>query len=280
MSVVIPCYCCAGTIERAIDSVLAQTCVPAEVWLVDDASPDRGATRQALHRQMRRSTSDTRIHAIELKKNVGPSAARNAGWNSASGSLVAFLDADDAWHPLKLQLQTAWMQVNPQVAVCGHLQPVFDQFGDQTLPDEWQIGPVTPGELLRSNRLTTSSVMLRRDLPYRFTPQFYRCEDHLLWTQIALDGLAVYRIELPLAWMYKAPLGEEGLSADRWSMRGGELNMYWRLYREGRIRPLTLSGLIPLSIAKHAWSLVRGMLPAAAGRNTPQPCADAESFTT
>lgn len=257
VSVVVPCYRCAATIDRAVDSILAQTLPPAEVWLVDDASPDGGATQAALRRQTQRSTESTIIRALELPQNSGPSAARNAGWEAATSPFIAFLDADDTWHPRKLELQTAWMQAHPHVVLCGHLQPVHSAAADAALPAMWDVRPVSPRDLLWSNRLTTSSVMLRRELAYRFTRQLHRCEDHLLWSQIALDGHPVYRIELPLAWMHKAPLGQEGLSADRWSMRGGELNMYWRLYREGRIRSATLAALIPLSLAKHGWSLLR-----------------------
>lgn len=48
VSVVIPCYCCEGTIERAVGSVMKQTALPVEIFLVDDASPDHGRTLNKL----------------------------------------------------------------------------------------------------------------------------------------------------------------------------------------------------------------------------------------
>ena len=57
VSVVIPCYSCAGTIGRAVESVVAQTALPAEVWLVEDGSPDDGRTLATLH-QLQQHHSD------------------------------------------------------------------------------------------------------------------------------------------------------------------------------------------------------------------------------
>lgn len=261
VSVVIPCYLCAQTVERAVESVLAQTFPPKEIWLVDDASPDHGATRQALAELTRRGTQRTTIRVIEQQVNRGPSAARNAGWNAATSTFVAFLDSDDSWHPRKLELQVAWMQAHPWVSASGHLQPQWHRtFRDA--PSSVEIGVhdarrIRPRALLWSNRLTTSSVIVRRDVQQRFAEDLRRCEDHLLWSQIALDGGELFRLEVPLAWMHKAPIGHSGLSGSRWSMRVGELMMYARLYRERRVSALTLAGLLPLSLIKHGWSLMR-----------------------
>jgi len=49
VSVVIPCYCCADTIGRAVESVMAQTILPAEMWLVEDGSEDGGRTIAVLY---------------------------------------------------------------------------------------------------------------------------------------------------------------------------------------------------------------------------------------
>lgn len=270
VSVVIPCHCCAPTIERAVTSVLDQTHPPREVWLVDDASPDHGATRAALAKQVARSTGDTQIGLIELSTNSGPSTARNAGWDAATQPLIAFLDADDAWHPRKLEIQAAWMLRNAHAALTGHQQPIQTTPAEAGLPEVWRVDRLSPRQFLQRNRITTSSAMLRRELPYRFTIGLRRCEDYLLWNQIVLDGHPVFRIKLPLAWMYKAPLGAAGLSADRARMRAGELAMYWRLYREQRIRLAQLATLIPLSLAKHGVSLLRrAATPTVPHRGTP-----------
>ncbi|MHB1099234.1 MAG: glycosyltransferase family 2 protein, partial [Burkholderiales bacterium] len=106
VSVIIPCYRCAETIARAVDSVLKQTLPPEEILLVEDCSGDDGNTLAVLHSLQQNNPF---IRVIPLAKNGGPAAARNAGWDAAKQPYIAFLDADDAWHPKKLEIQYSWM---------------------------------------------------------------------------------------------------------------------------------------------------------------------------
>jgi glycosyltransferase involved in cell wall biosynthesis len=101
VSVVIPTYNRARTIERAIDSVLAQTFQDFEVIVVDDGSQDE--TKGVLSR------FGDRIRLI-IQENRGVSAARNTGIQAAHGKWIAFLDSDDEWHPAKLEKQMECLQ--------------------------------------------------------------------------------------------------------------------------------------------------------------------------
>jgi glycosyltransferase involved in cell wall biosynthesis len=101
VSVVIPTYNRARTIERAIDSVLAQTFQDFEVIVVDDGSQDE--TKGVLSR------FGDRIRLI-IQENRGVSAARNTGIQAAHGKWIAFLDSDDEWHPAKLEKQMGCLQ--------------------------------------------------------------------------------------------------------------------------------------------------------------------------
>lgn len=117
VSVVIPCYRCSDVIERAVTSVWEQTLRPAEVILVDDCSGD--GTVDTLY-ALQKKFPPNWIKVIELEQNSGPGEARNAGWAAASHSYVAFLDADDSWHPQKIEIQYSWMIEHPDVVLTGH----------------------------------------------------------------------------------------------------------------------------------------------------------------
>ena len=117
------------------------------------------------------------------------------------------------------------------------------------------------------NRFTTISVMMRRELPYRFTETSRFNQDFDLWLKIVLDGHLAWRLELPLAYIFKAPYGEGGLSGKLWDMEKAELSTYWRQVRERRLHLLIFVGLVPWSLVKYLRRLVltgfRRMAPSA-----------------
>lgn len=253
VAAVIPCYCCRDTIARALASISAQTRLPREVILVDDASPDDGKTLNTLRQLAKEYERVFPLRIISLEKNGGPGSARNRGWDAASQPYIAFLDADDAWHPQKLEIQCGWMLAHPEQCLVGHGH-VLKQAEDCNwwkIQDEIQTFPVKRGRSLLANPFATRTVMLRRDLSFRFKEGKRYSEDYLLWLQIILSGCPSTYMELPLASSYKAAYGEGGLSADLWRMEQGELNTYLEIHKEGRIGPLCTGFLLAYSLAKH-----------------------------
>jgi len=91
VSVVVPLYNKAEHVARALGSVLTQTFQDFEILVVDDGSTDGGAT-------VVEGFVDPRIRLIR-QANAGVSVARNNGVDAARASLIAFLDADDAYRP-------------------------------------------------------------------------------------------------------------------------------------------------------------------------------------
>lgn len=254
VAVVIPCYCCEATVERAVASVANQTRLPTEVWLVDDASPDCGKTLAKLIELKEKYRNKLKIEVLRLDTNGGPSAARNAGWNSATQPYIAFLDADDSWNERKLEIQYGWMAEHPEVALTGHRSRVAVNARQamtelcQYTPTVYQVSPIS---LLLSNRFSTPSVMLKRELPFRFDPSKRRSEDYLLWLSICLAGHKCFVIDLPLTYSYKALYGESGLSASLWEMELAEIDTFIRLWRQGYLNLPLLLGAIAFSFAKH-----------------------------
>jgi glycosyltransferase involved in cell wall biosynthesis len=103
---------------EAIDSVLAQNFRDFELLLVDDGSTD-GSTAIARDYEARHPG---RVRYLEHPghANRGMSATRNLGLAHAQGEYVAFIDADDRWHPDKLADQIGIMDRHPELAaVCG-----------------------------------------------------------------------------------------------------------------------------------------------------------------
>ena len=252
VSVIIPCYRCVDTIVRAVESVTRQTLLPKEILLVEDFSQDDGKTLASLYDLQRRFQNKIAIKVIPLLKNVGPGEARNAGWDESQQPYLAFLDADDSWHPRKLEFQYEWMESHPQVALTGHLS-LWLMPGEvlPDLPERINSRPIDSCSLLLSNCFPTRSVMLRREIVNRFEPTKRYAEDYLLWLKIVMDGKSVWLLELPLAYSYKANFGAGGLTRNLWKMECGELATYSSVYMDGSISRLHYWFIVLFSLLKY-----------------------------
>ncbi len=180
VSVVIPTFNSASWVTQAIDSVLTQTSPPDEIIVVDDGSTDDTRSRLAPYRD--------RVRYVH-QENRGVAAARNRGIAASTGDMIAFLDADDIWHPRKLELQLQAMTDHPGLGLLGTAsydwpgpapaQP--ESFPTRPVPLSWR-------RLAVRNALTTSSVVVRRAAFERvgvFDPELRGPEDFDLWLRIA-----------------------------------------------------------------------------------------------
>lgn len=251
VSVVVPCYQCAQTIERAVNSIVLQTMRPKEVILVDDRSDD--ATQKAFERISNDTEDNHCIRVVRLERNSGPATARNAGWNLATQPYIAFLDSDDSWHPQKIELQYKWMAAHPVVILTGHGISVATNpsFPHQAI-HKFKAKRVIELKLLLANQILTSTVMCKRDIPFRFIAGKRYSEDYFLWLSLALRGYPLYRFDKPLTYAFKAPFGEGGLSSHLWQMEMGQLDTYRRIYREQLIGYFGWFCLSCLSLIKFA----------------------------
>ncbi|MDD5412709.1 MAG: glycosyltransferase family 2 protein [Methylobacter sp.] len=255
VSVIIPCYRSADTVQRAVESVAKQTLVPVEVILVEDCSGDE--TLQKLY-HLQTLYADGWIKVIPLTINDGPGTARNVGWEVAKEPYITFLDADDTWHPEKLRIQYEFIRNNPDVALCGH-QCIWlrDSAPPPVLPKDLQETKISARSLLFKNAFSTPTVMLRRDIPFRFQESKRFAEDLLLWQHIAFAGLLVVRIESPLAYVHKSLYGEDGLSAQLWKMEIGELRNLIELNRQNKINHILFIAATGFSMAKYYKRLLK-----------------------
>ncbi len=111
VSVILPFYNRAATLERCVRSVLAQSFAAFEIVAVDDASTDESA-------RVIKALGDPRIRVLRHEMNRGPGGARNTALRSASGDVFAFIDSDDEWLPTKLERQIARLE-SGACELCG-----------------------------------------------------------------------------------------------------------------------------------------------------------------
>jgi glycosyltransferase involved in cell wall biosynthesis len=109
VSCIVPVFNGERYLREAIDSIRQQTYQPTEIIVVDDGSTDN--TPAVIE-----SVGDG-VRSLR-KDNGGPAAARNSGLRVATGELIAFLDADDRWHPEKLARQVARFAARPELDYC------------------------------------------------------------------------------------------------------------------------------------------------------------------
>lgn len=102
VSVVVPMFQAETWIGDTLTSVAAQSYGAVETVVVDDGSSDGGAEIVSAF-----ARSAERPVRLVRTANNGVAAARNLGIAESGGEFVAFLDADDLWHPAKLERQVA-----------------------------------------------------------------------------------------------------------------------------------------------------------------------------
>ena len=208
VSVVIPACNAHRTIREAVDSVLAQSFRSFEVIVVDDGSTDD--TRETLAPLL------DRIRYVR-QENRGVYAARNAGTRLAQGCYLAFLDADDAWLPEKLALQTAFLEAHPDFGAVHTDTALMDADGRVTKP---AVNPRRQGrdgmvfdEFFASNMavILLSTVLIRRT-----------CFDELGPFDERYPAVQDYIFFLRLAWRF--PIGFLPLPLVRYRVTPGSLS--------------------------------------------------------
>lgn len=202
VSVIVPAYNAAKTLNETLASATAQTFTDLEVIVVDDGSSD-DTYAVAL------ATGDDRVKVVQVP-NGGVSRARNHGIQAAQGELIAFLDADDVWQPEKLAKQvqamadaldaglcvTAALRIDENSVPIGHI-PVTQA------PDHCAallLGAMTVG--------CVSSGLARRDVLERvglFKPELSQCADLDLWLRMSVATRIVI-VDEPLVRYRSSPM--------------------------------------------------------------------------
>lgn len=247
VSAIIPVHNGERTLERAVDSIFAQVRPVDEIIIVDDHSTD--STREVVAGLQGRSPVPIRL--ISTDTNSGPGVARNLAWDHAASDIIAFLDADDLWHPRKIEIQMSLMESSESTVMSCHERTVGEWLGWQELDTQRQaIRRFSLKHFLTKNRCSTPSVMLRRSISERFSDEIRFAEDYHLWLKVAAHHGPVSFIDLALTHCSNPAYGGSGLSGRMIPMYKGE-TLVWQLLR--RERMLTY----PQSILLIAWSTLK-----------------------
>jgi glycosyltransferase involved in cell wall biosynthesis len=237
-----------------VESVIKQTRLPEEIFLINDASPDNGRTLAALNLLKDRLGSIIDIHVINFEENKGPAFARNAGWEAASKPYIAFLDADDFWHPQKLELTYNVIERNPHIDLIGHDFYLAKDHQDIKRLYSTECSPRIVRKrfysILLLNPFVTPSFFLKKNIRQRMNPHLRYCEDHEFLLRVA-HSYNVYYLKLKLVQLGREPFAQGGLTAKRLLMRRGEIVMYFEALKYRHALFLLLPLLILFSMIKH-----------------------------
>lgn len=237
VSVIIPCYNCSSTIERSINSILNQTKLPRELILVDDKSTDN--TLEIIN-NLAKKHQDISFIILSLSENSGPGSARNVAWDIASQTWLAFLDADDIWHPQKLEIQLEYLKSDPEVFLSGHRTEVYaGEFIKYDISICFKSFIINKISMIISNRFPTRSVVVRKDIPYRFKEKGYYSEDYKLWLELVFLKKKCTYLDITLAYSFKPEYSKGGLSGHLIKHEKGELETIKIIYQKRYINFLT-----------------------------------------
>jgi glycosyltransferase involved in cell wall biosynthesis len=215
VSVVVPLYNTEKYIAECIGSILDQTLPDVEVLVVDDGSRDRSAE---IVQEIASRDSRVRLLRHPGGINLGVSRTRRLGIEEASGEYIAFLDADDAFEPSKLERQIDLMKAHPACVMCHTaMQPITGHINTHEIQSYFNgrancilnlwngfQSEITEYSLLdRHDALKTSvicnSSVVARTAAIRATPaatrQLFQYEDWAQWVLLSTKGAFVFTPE-------------------------------------------------------------------------------------
>jgi hypothetical protein len=187
VSVLLTAYNAAWCIERALDSVFAQTRLPDEVVVSDDGSTDDTAAL------VEKKYGD-RVRLLRLP-HQGLTPSRRAAFAAATGDWLAVLDADDWWQPTKLERQVQFLARHPEVkwistdgeyvAAEGVVRSSW--LSDYFRPVRDRVGDLLPALVERCFPLVSSTLIERGayEASGGFDPAFTYSQDYDLWLRLA-----------------------------------------------------------------------------------------------
>jgi len=193
VSVIMPCYNMENYVADSIASVQRQTYPLWELLIVDDASTDR-----TIEIVKKLAAHDEKIHFVVKEQHSGIADTRNQCIQMAQGRFLAFLDADDIWHPEKTETQLRFMLEN-NVGFTYTTYDWIDEEGHTLNKFINTIGNLDYEKYLRNTIIGCSTVMVDTSIVGQVVvPRFRTSEDTATWLNILKKGHLAYALDEPL----------------------------------------------------------------------------------
>ena len=240
VSVIMPCYNMERFIADTIRSVINQTFADWELLIVDDVSTD-GTVAQV----QSFTENDDRIHFNINTEHSGIAPTRNRCIQEAKGRFFAFLDADDIWHPEKLERQLHFM-LEHQIGFSYSAYDLVDESGKPLGKTIKTAGNLSYDNYLHNTIIGCSTVMIDTDrVGPVVVPDFRTSEDTATWLDLLKKGFTAYAIEEPLT-SYK--IRQNSASSNKLKASAD----LWKVYRKHEKLPLHTAIYSFLCYAFHA----------------------------
>ena len=219
VSIIIPAFNAERVVGDALDSIALQDYADLEAIVVDDCSAD--GTAEVVRQ---RAAADQRIRLIRQPVNGGPSKARQAALDRATGRYVAFLDCDDVWLAGKLERQLAFMEAERAALSYTEFRRMSD---DGTRVGRRVSVPahLDYADLLCNTAMATSTVIVDRDVTGAFAMTHTYYDDYVLWLSLLRRGHRAHGL--------KEDLMRYRVSPSSWSRnKANSAAWVWRTYRD------------------------------------------------
>lgn len=210
VSVIMPTYNSAATLVEALDSILNQSYRPIEIITIDDSSDDDSYAFAKAYSQ-KFTTQDITFITLKNDENAGAGISRNKGVQKATGTYIAFLDADDVWKPHKLSTQIDAM-TSQKAIVCYGAYEIFKDAPDKPIAVQKVFSKLYYNKLHKANYLGNLTGIYNASVLGKVSiPALRKRQDWAMWLDVLKKADYAIGIQEPIA-SYRL---SDGLSANK-----------------------------------------------------------------
>lgn len=231
VSIITPCHNSESYIERAIESVLAQTYQNWELLICDDCSTDNSAEIIKAY-----TSKDPRIKYFKTEKASGsPTKPRNICIENSKGLFIAFLDSDDIWLPNKLEEQINLLEMDNNAAIAFSYYEKIDEAGTRDNRIVKSPDNITYNKLLYGNVIGCLTGMYDTKKVGKIYLENTGHEDYVLWLNILKRGYIAKNTNNVQA-LYR--IRSNSVSANKLKVLGWQWNIYRKSEKIGIIKSI------------------------------------------